>query len=172
MSASLSTVSEVRHDRGSVWRAIRADISLPGVFPPVHGGDALLVDGGVLNNLPIDVMATIVESGPIVASDLDQVEDRPPDDPFDVFLSGWRPLASRLGGGVPPVPRLMDVLVRSLSLSSTRNQRIRLAQRPVALHPALGRDRRAARLRGGPALVEPAYRHTLAALERHPIAVG
>lgn len=41
---------------GSVVEAVRATISLPGIFAPLRAGDRLLVDGGVLNNLPVDVV--------------------------------------------------------------------------------------------------------------------
>ncbi len=40
---------------GSVFEAIRASSAVPGLFPPVRRGDQLLVDGGVLDNLPADV---------------------------------------------------------------------------------------------------------------------
>ena len=38
--------------RGSLSRALRATMAVPGAFPPVEDGDQLLVDGGVLDNLP------------------------------------------------------------------------------------------------------------------------
>ncbi len=41
---------------GSLPTALRATMSLPGVFPPVRLGDRLLVDGGAMNNLPADVV--------------------------------------------------------------------------------------------------------------------
>lgn len=41
--------------KGKVLSAIRASISIPGVFIPVHYKNSLLVDGGVSNPLPIDV---------------------------------------------------------------------------------------------------------------------
>ena len=37
---------------GSLSRALRATIAVPGAFPPVENGDQLLVDGGLLDNLP------------------------------------------------------------------------------------------------------------------------
>jgi NTE family protein len=40
---------------GRVIDAVRATISIPGVFLPVDLGDLRLVDGGVLNNVPVDV---------------------------------------------------------------------------------------------------------------------
>ena len=45
------------HRRGALKRALRASIALPGILPPVIDGDALLVDGAVINNFPTDVMA-------------------------------------------------------------------------------------------------------------------
>jgi NTE family protein len=46
---------EVILQGGLVIDAVRATISVPGVFEPVDLGDYRLVDGGVLNNLPVDV---------------------------------------------------------------------------------------------------------------------
>ena len=40
---------------GSLGTAIRASISVPGVFVPVSTEQTLLVDGGIVNNLPVDV---------------------------------------------------------------------------------------------------------------------
>lgn len=45
---------EVVFNSGSVFEAIRASISIPTVLKPVESGEKLLVDGGVLNNVPID----------------------------------------------------------------------------------------------------------------------
>ena len=44
------------HERGSLWKAIRASASIPGVFVPVLSDGNILVDGGLVNNLPGDVM--------------------------------------------------------------------------------------------------------------------
>jgi NTE family protein len=44
----------VFHD-GSLALAMRATMSLPGIFTPVHSGNNLYADGGLLNNLPVDV---------------------------------------------------------------------------------------------------------------------
>ncbi len=43
-------------DSGSLAQAMRATMSLPGVFPPVQVGDRVLVDGGTLDNIPADVV--------------------------------------------------------------------------------------------------------------------
>jgi len=44
----------VFHD-GSLSLAMRSTMSLPGIFSPVRSGDHLYADGGLLNNIPIDV---------------------------------------------------------------------------------------------------------------------
>jgi len=56
VSASLTTNQQVIHEEGELWRAIRASVSLPGILPPTVRDGELLVDGGLVNNLPVDVM--------------------------------------------------------------------------------------------------------------------
>ena len=45
-------------DSGALLPAIQASMAVPGVFPPVKIGDHLLVDGGVANPLPFDLLET------------------------------------------------------------------------------------------------------------------
>lgn len=58
------------HRQGLMRRAIQASTAIPGVFPPVVYGNDLHIDGGVMNNLPIDVMREL-GAGKIIAADLD-----------------------------------------------------------------------------------------------------
>ena len=44
------------HRSGRLWKWLRASSAIPGVLPPVFQGGQVLVDGGVMNNLPVDVM--------------------------------------------------------------------------------------------------------------------
>jgi NTE family protein len=69
VSADLVSSGLVVHRRGSVVEAVGASMSIPGLAPPLPRGGRLLVDGGVLNNLPVDAMADTAE-GPIVAVDV------------------------------------------------------------------------------------------------------
>lgn len=55
VAADLETGRAVVLDRGNLATAMRASMSVPGVFPPVEMDGKLLVDGGVANNLPVDV---------------------------------------------------------------------------------------------------------------------
>lgn len=45
---------EVVFRSGSMYEALRASVSIPTIFTPVKTDDGLLVDGGVMNNVPID----------------------------------------------------------------------------------------------------------------------
>jgi len=55
VATNLVTGERVILDRGSVARAVRASSSIPGVFTPVFYQNMTLVDGGVVDNVPVDV---------------------------------------------------------------------------------------------------------------------
>ncbi len=56
VAVDLNTKEEVVFHRGNIVTAIRSSMSIPGYFAPVPYGDKYLVDGGMLNNLPVDVV--------------------------------------------------------------------------------------------------------------------
>jgi len=55
VTADLTTGREVVLHRGIVWQAIVATMSIPGIFPAHRVGPYTLVDGGILNPVPISV---------------------------------------------------------------------------------------------------------------------
>ena len=69
LSANITNPGAHVHHEGKLLRALRATVSIPGVFPPVatENGE-LLVDGGVVNNLPADV-ARDLGAGRLIACD-------------------------------------------------------------------------------------------------------
>lgn len=130
MSTDLTTSRPHIHDSGRVTLAIRATCAIPGVMPPVPHGDALLIDGGVLNNLPIDVARSKAPRGLIVASDV-----APPQGPgshgdYGLSVSGWQALASKLRKDRSPYPDISAVLMRSMITASMR-------ERDVQVHDGL-----------------------------------
>ncbi|HEX9974225.1 MAG TPA: patatin-like phospholipase family protein, partial [bacterium] len=56
VAVDLVTGNQVVIKNGSLAKAMRASMAIPTVFSPVEWGDSLLVDGGLLNNLPVDVV--------------------------------------------------------------------------------------------------------------------
>ena len=84
VSANITNPGANVHQSGSLIKALRATVSIPGVFPPAQteSGD-LLVDGGVVNNLPADILQQ-AGAGRIIACDQGgsaQRQDGAPDDP-------------------------------------------------------------------------------------------
>lgn len=69
VAADLRSGREVVLDSGRVLDAVRATISIPGVFVPVERDGMVLVDGGILDNLPIRVARRLAD-GPVVAIDV------------------------------------------------------------------------------------------------------
>jgi NTE family protein len=69
VSADLVNSGLVVRRRGRVADAVGASMTLPGFAPPRLDVGRLLVDGGVLNGLPVDVME-LDDDGPIVAVDV------------------------------------------------------------------------------------------------------
>jgi NTE family protein len=119
VSCDLETRTSVVHRTGPLADAVYASLAIPGIFPPVADGRGrLLVDGGVLDNLPVEPMARTGE-GPVIAADVSQrgsavaVTARP-------RLSGLeRRVRRALTGSELSVPRVTDTLMRSFTLNSS-----------------------------------------------------
>jgi NTE family protein/lysophospholipid hydrolase len=120
LAANLTTARVVVLDRGPLWRAIRATTSVPGIHPPVCINGELLVDGGVLNNLPVDVMRRFC-GGTVIASDVSLTSDLRSENRELVAASGWPLLWARMGPFAkhdPPFPHIFEILARTATLSS------------------------------------------------------
>ena len=78
VAADLVGREEVVFTKGSLYHAIRASIAIPTVFTPVREGKSVLVDGGVLNNIPMSHVQR-TEGDIMVASFVNA--DIPPDRP-------------------------------------------------------------------------------------------
>ncbi len=101
VSTDMIAAELVVHRRGEIATAVGASMCVPGIGPPVALGDRLLVDGGVLDNLPVSRMAAEGE-GPLIACDVTQPEQR-----------------SLAPGESLPVPSLMDTMMRLMLLGTT-----------------------------------------------------
>ncbi|MBE7439395.1 MAG: patatin-like phospholipase family protein [Spirochaetales bacterium] len=55
-AVDLKSGNQIHFDRGFLSTALRGSVSLPGVFPPLKMGEYDIVDGGVINNLPGDIL--------------------------------------------------------------------------------------------------------------------
>lgn len=101
------------HRRGSMRRAMRATIAIPGLLPPVVLDRQVLVDGAVLNNLPAEVMRQM-NAGPVIGIDMSQARGVDPQ-LIEHPPSVWRLLATGAWRRGPPI---VSIMMRSATLTS------------------------------------------------------
>jgi NTE family protein len=86
VAVDLATGREVIFASGPIARAVRASCSVPGVFEPVLEGEGVLVDGGLLNEVPADVVrrmgADVVLAVSLTA---DRRHEAPPRNVLDII---------------------------------------------------------------------------------------
>jgi NTE family protein len=132
VSSDLTTGRIHEHRSGVLWRALRASVALPGILPPVTHHGHLLVDGGVMNNLPVDVMRQR-ESGPIIASDVTgEIDLQVRDDKY-----GERPIWQLLWQRMRGTPSIVSILMRSGTVGSEAQRRVVREQADYLFEPAL-----------------------------------
>lgn len=119
VSANLTTADVQQHHHGLAWRAVRASVAIPGVFPPLAEPEGLLVDGGLVDNLPVGRLRAWQPGAFVIASDVGRRAEFPTEGfPTDGEVSGWSALRlrrrTRRGGG--RVPGLVALLGRLSAL--------------------------------------------------------
>jgi predicted acylesterase/phospholipase RssA/CRP-like cAMP-binding protein len=99
VSASLDRAATVVHRRGPTWEAAACSMSLPGLAPPRRWNGQVVVDGGVLDNLPVLTMCG-QDEGQVIAS--------------DVTMRRLRGDAGRPAG----LPTIVETLTTTMALAS------------------------------------------------------
>jgi NTE family protein/lysophospholipid hydrolase len=127
------------HTTGPVWQGLRASVSIPGLFPPVNSGDGdVLVDGAVMNNLPVDVMQSLADGGPVLAVNLrGEFPLEAADLPRHGVLSGWKIFGRRLNPLAEALllPGIVDVLLRTTEVGSVLSSKTMEQRADVVFHP-------------------------------------
>ncbi|OUR81772.1 hypothetical protein A9Q82_08065 [Cycloclasticus sp. 46_120_T64] len=133
ISTNLTRAEQVVHDRGSLKEALRASMSLPAMIPPVCRNGDLLVDGGLLNNLPIDQMRKMTGRVNIIAVDISPKLDLTNNNDFPPDVSGFKLLLSRLNPFQKSIktPSLVNVLERSMTIAAV-NYSVLLQEKNMA----------------------------------------
>jgi NTE family protein/lysophospholipid hydrolase len=121
VTANLTSAELVTHQAGSLRRVVRASMALPGVYPPVAINGDLHVDGGVLNNLPTNLMSVVVEGGPVIGADVSPKSRQPAQYDYADHVSGWAVLNSRINplAVKRQYPTLLKTLLRTITIAST-----------------------------------------------------
>lgn len=120
VSTNYSNATSRVHDRGLAWKQIEASIAIPGIYPPVVIDHQLHVDGGVVDNLPIETMYNYPVSH-IIAISLTELKSRPVD--FEETPSSGKILWDKITGKKTyRLPNITSILVNSLTLNSRQKQ--------------------------------------------------
>lgn len=159
VATELGSGREVWLREGPVIDAVRASIALPGLFTPTQVEDRLLVDGGLVNPVPVS-LCRAMGAEVVIAVDLNwdlvgrraradvQTESGTARDddmpsmlsaPLAALLARFRPVARPRNGHGQQAPSMLDVLTTSLNIMQVRITQSRLAGEPadVMIRPRL-----------------------------------
>ncbi|MSX01989.1 MAG: cyclic nucleotide-binding domain-containing protein [Actinobacteria bacterium] len=117
VAADLVAAQMVVQRRGSVAEAAMSTARIPAILPPGRAAGRLLVDGGLIRNLPVDVMSQTGE-GPVVAIEVGGRFDPPIDEDGD-----------------PALPGIGETLMRSVLLGSAAAGSSVIASADLLLEP-------------------------------------
>jgi NTE family protein len=162
IATEIGTGHEVWLTRGSLSLAVRASYALPGIFPPVHLGGRWLVDGALVNPVPVSaaralgarvVIAVNMDAdrfgrGTTIASHGSELNEAPPaaiEPPRNGFarlrgiFGAERALKRQIIAG-DSRPSFSTVMVESFNIMQDRLTRMRLAGDPPDVHitPRIG----------------------------------
>jgi lysophospholipid hydrolase len=138
VSSNLTHAVAMVHRRGPLWQAVRASMAIPGVFSPILAQGDLLVDGCVLNNLPIDIMQRLNHDGPIIAVNVFPDVDLLRDYRFGPSISGWQALVGKLNPlrhKSSSAPLIFESLVRVLALNDVHQAKTKRGFADVYIRP-------------------------------------
>jgi len=146
VATSLHDGAEVWLRRGSTLDAVRASMALPGLFTPVRHDGRVLVDGGLVNPVPVS-LARAMGADVVIAVDLGtdilgrHLRAHPPRQAPPGVVPDWiSKLRDNLSALVPArpsdegaMPSILDVLASSINIMQVRIARSRMAGEPPDL---------------------------------------
>ena len=156
VATDLTTGREVWLQTGPIDKAVRASISIPGVFSPFRMNDAWFLDGGLVNSVPVSLCRAL-GADIIIAVDLNgdrlgkrwvretatsashEFAERVIEQLPAMLRDRMKPIAMDLLSPREPVPGYFEVLVNALDIMEDHITRARLAGEPphVLLRPQL-----------------------------------
>jgi NTE family protein len=140
VSCNLTKSIPVVHCSGELWKKIRASTAVPGIFPPVVMHGQLHLDGGIVNNLPIDLMKKFSSSvGTSIAVELIHVTQDAKDYNFPPILPLIPTFLSKfkLGYKDYKFPSFVDTFLKSLLAGSSVKQNENALAADILISPTL-----------------------------------
>ena len=132
VSADLTTGDAVVHRSGPLWRALRASSAIPGLFPPVMDEGQMLVDGGIVDNMPTATMRSL-NRGLVIGVDVSSARTLAPCD-IAVEQKSWLWM---LMGGRKKTPSMAQLLMSSGTIGSQSQRGSARAATDLLVEPCL-----------------------------------
>lgn len=98
IATDLLTGDEVIFDHGPLDEAVRASISIPGIFTPVPSGQRLLVDGGLVAGVPVNAAAEMGMELVFAVNVGGELDTEPPRSVFDILYRSSEIMMRQLDG--------------------------------------------------------------------------
>jgi NTE family protein len=137
-AVDIRTSREIIIREGLLRHGILCTIALPGIFPSFMKEELELVDGGLVNPVPVSVARSLAPQLPVVAVTLTGAMGKPPRSiPFPFMHNLPGPLADRVGQ--MRLSQAMDVFLRSIDIGGRQiaELRFRLEKPEVIIRPAV-----------------------------------
>lgn len=135
VSSNLTAGRVAVHRHGPLARSLRASIAIPGVLPPVATAGEVHVDGGAMNNLPVDVMRAL-QRGPVIGVDVGADRAFTTDGPDTEELPPWWRLLA-FGRRKRTLPNIFRILWRAGMVNSAAAAQASREQSDLVLQPHL-----------------------------------
>ena len=121
--------------RGSVVEAVLASAAVPGIFPPRPWNGRLLVDGGVMDNVPVRLARLLAPHLPVVAVSLTPAPERL-GDPTGVRMLAKVPILNQLAGRLR-LGQAFNIFLRAIDIGGAwmTHIRLQLDQPEVLIEP-------------------------------------
>ncbi|WP_089134068.1 patatin-like phospholipase family protein [Sphingorhabdus sp. SMR4y] len=140
VSTNLSTNGLHIHRRGPLWECVRASGSLPTILPPFIDSDGnILVDGGVLDNVPVKVMHGLKAGPNIVVSLGDPNEVWRTKALYTDIRGRWSLLRDFILRRKQAVefPSIVEIMSRSMVVASRMASKEMLGEQDILVNPPI-----------------------------------
>jgi NTE family protein len=117
-ASDIITKQEIIFSKGDITQAVRASISIPGIFTPVINNKRILVDGGIINNLPTEILK---KKGVDIIITINPIES-PIDEPIENEIA-------KKGTETIKTPNILQTISTSIQLAQSNIHEIESAKK-------------------------------------------
>jgi len=145
VSANLNRAELKIHTAGLLADAVLASSRAPGIFPPIVIDGELHVDGGVINNVPVDVMRSFSDDGLVIGVDVSPPHELNQVANYGEDIPGWRAIWHRFNPTHEKRiyrPSILLVLMRIIEFGGISYRREKAAMADLYIAPDVRRFKR------------------------------